>query len=367
MIHTSEDGRVCTRCNSLPAKIQGSGFLYLWVPVDHTINKLIIAFKKLKLIHQYLPSEKCLKMNLDESNRERFGELIKKQLSPKELRETQALWIDEQREPQFRDFSQVTSLENFVGLTQAEWLIDLLDTERLTSYFQPIVCARNPDQIFAQEALLRGFDEQGELIPPGRIFSQAEAAGLVFQLDLLARQSAIRQAHLHQLQVPLFINFSPTSVYDPATCLRMTVQAIDEVGIPHKNIVFEVMESEQPPDIAHLIRILEFYREAGFSIALDDFGTGYSNLDLIDQLRPDFIKLDMHLIRNVHLDPYKALVTEKLLEIAQVLNIRTIAEGIECQEELEWVRDRNATYIQGFLIAKPTTPPLKELHLASVS
>lgn len=351
----------CTRCEGLPDKIQGTGLLYLWFPVDHTINKLIVTLQKLNINHQHLQDEKCLNIYLDDNNREQFSQVVKARLTPKELKETQVLWMSSTQLPQLKDFSRMTSLENFAGLSQAEWLINLLSAERLTSYFQPIVYAREPDQIFAHEALLRGFDEEGNIIPPGRIFSQAEAAGLVFQLDLLARQSAIRQANIHHIESPIFINFSPTSVYDPTTCLRMTVRAIDEAKIPHNRIVFEVMESEQPPDIAHLIRILKFYREAGFLIALDDFGTGYSNLDLIDQLRPDFIKLDMHLIRNVHLDPYKALITEKLLEIAQQLNIQTIAEGIECREELQWVSDRNATYVQGFFIGKPTTPPIKTL------
>jgi EAL domain-containing protein (putative c-di-GMP-specific phosphodiesterase class I) len=93
-------------------------------------------------------------------------------------------------------------------------------------------------------------------------------------------------------------------------------------------------------------------------IALDDLGAGFSSLNLIHQLRPDFIKLDMDLVRNVHQDPYKAVITEKLLEIAQSLNIRTIAEGIECQEELTWVRTHGATFVQGYLIAKPAALPV---------
>ena len=138
----------------------------------------------------------------------------------------------------------------------------------------------------------------------------------------------------------------------------MTVRAIDELGIPHDNIVFEVAESEQPPDIKHLIKILRFYQEAGFLVALDDFGSGYSQLNLIHQLRPDFVKLDMHLIRNVDRDPYKAMITEKLLDITNHLHIQTVAEGVETLEELQWVRQQGATFVQGFLIARPSSPPV---------
>lgn len=104
--------------------------------------------------------------------------------------------------------------------------------------------------------------------------------------------------------------------------------------------------------------VLQYYRDAGFLVALDDLGSGYSSLNLLHQLRPDFIKLDMELIRNVHQDLYKASITEKLLEIAQKLDIKTVAEGIECIEELNWLRERGATFAQGYLIAKPNAVPV---------
>lgn len=348
----------CKRCETLPEKIQDSGSLYLWFPIGHTHNKVTSALYKAQLAYQVIEEGKCLNIILDKNNIECYKTLLTTKLTSKELKETQVLWMPEPQEPKLGDFSRMISLDNFNSLKESEWLLDLLATERITSHFQPIVYTADTSQIFAHEALLRGLDDGGNLIAPGRIFSQAEKAGLLFQLDALARTSAIREASRHGIKDLLFINFSPTSVYDPTTCLRMTVRAIDEAGIPHNNVVFEVAESEQPPDIRHLVKILKFYQDAGFLIALDDFGSGYSNLNLIHQLRPDFIKLDMQLIRNVHQDPYKALITEKLLEIAQQLEIRTIAEGIESLEELNWVRERGATFVQGYLIAKPTSPPL---------
>ncbi|WP_242057000.1 MULTISPECIES: EAL domain-containing protein [Oscillatoriales] len=349
----------CTRCETLPSKIQDKGTLYMWFPVVHTLNKLIPALGKTDLAHQLLKDEQCLKIIVDRNNIEILLATLTSKLTNKELKETQAVWMPGTEEPLFRDFSRITSLNNFVSLNKCEWLLDILAQERLTCHFQPIVYADDTSRIFAQEALLRGFDKDDNLISPGSIFTSAQDAGLVFQLDALARQMAIREASKYGIKEQIFINFSPTAVYDPTTCLRMTVRAISEAGIPHDRVVFEVMESEQPPDINHLIKIMKFYQEAGFLIALDDFGTGYSNLNLIHELRPDFIKLDRHLIHNVHQEPYKALITEKLLEIAQQLNIKTIAEGIELTEELEWVRERGANFAQGFLIAKPMTPPVK--------
>lgn len=348
----------CSRCESVPEKIEGSGGLYLWFPVSHSLNKIISALAKARLEYLLLEDGKCLYIVIDSRGTERLSKIGLSTLTAQELKETKVLWMRGSEKPQLCDFSRLTSLDNFINFSRSDWLLDLLSQERITTHFQPIVYTSDTSKIFAQEALLRGIDEQGNLIPPGRIFAQAESAGMIFQVDALARTRAIREAKLHDMKEILFINFSPTAVYDPATCLRMTVRAIDEAGIPHSNIVFEVAESQHPPDMAHLMRILEFYREAGFLIALDDFGSGASNLNLLHQLRPDFLKLDMQLIRNVHQDSYKALITEKMLEIACKLEIRTVAEGVETVEELEWLRQRGATFVQGYLIAKPCSPPI---------
>lgn len=359
MNNTNQKGGHCTRCETLPAQPKEPGDLYMWLPVGHTLHKVIHILNKIEVSYQLIEEGLCLKTSFDPENLEIFFNLLSGKMTLRELKETQVLWMPEAKEPQFQDFNRLVSLHHFMALSQSEWLLDLLANERIITYFQPIVSAQDTSKIFAQEALLRGVDQQNNLIPPGRIFSQAEAAGLVFKLDTLARSHAIRAAHSHGLQDLIFINFSPTSVYDPTTCLRMTVRAIDEAGFPHNNIVFEVAESEQPPDLGHLIKILKFYQDAGFRIALDDFGSGYSNLNLIHQLEPDFIKLDMYLIRDVHTDIHKAMITEKILEIAQRLEIETIAEGVESVEELNWVRERGATYVQGYLIAKPSHPPVR--------
>ncbi|MGY3253983.1 EAL domain-containing protein (putative c-di-GMP-specific phosphodiesterase class I) [Thermostichus sp. MS-CIW-19] len=122
-------------------------------------------------------------------------------------------------------------------------------------------------------------------------------------------------------------------------------------------MVFEVNESDRSPDLDHLQRILRFYRQAGFRVALDDLGAGYGSLNLLHRLQPDVIKLDRELIRGVDGDPYKAVIAQKVLELAQELGIVTLAEGIETAEELQWVRDHRVDLVQGFFIARPQPVP----------
>jgi diguanylate cyclase (GGDEF)-like protein len=308
-----------------------------------------------------------LSLNCKSGQAQEIARNLAQFLAPRELKETHVLFIRGSIQPQLQDFSDIASLQRFIKFSQSDWLVEMLAAEKFTTHFQPIVSIQDTSQIYGYELLLRGLDEQNNLVLPGSILELATEAGLLPQLDRVARLSGIRQASRHQISGHIFINFAPTALYDPVSCLHSTVEAIDQAGIEHERIVFEVVESDNPQDIAHLKAVLQYYRDAGFLVALDDLGSGYSSLNLLHQLRPDFIKLDMELIRDVHQDLYKASITEKLLEIAQKLSIQTVAEGIECIEELNWLRERGATFAQGYLIAKPSAVPVtKTPHFDSL-
>ena len=350
----------CARCERLPEKLSGSGKLHLWLPLGHTLGK----------VHRSLNSEgwDCEKTR-DPSLVVRLGEdaltdlfdALSGVMTKGEMDDTRALFKPYPDELSISDIPRARSLSQLSSLGRSSWLLDMLSENRLTSFFQPIVRAQNPDEVFGQECLLRGMDADGGLVPPGRIFEAARECDMLFQTDLAARLTAIREALRHGVESNLFINFTPTSVYDPVFCLRSTVRAVERSGLPSENVVFEVTESEEVADTGHLTNIVDYYRTRGFRVALDDMGSGYSSLNLIHRLRPDFMKLDMQLIRGVDSDPYKAVVAGKVLEMAQGLGVETIVEGVETEEELLWARERGATFVQGYLIARPASPPPKSL------
>ncbi|WP_456077673.1 EAL domain-containing protein [Hyalangium gracile] len=331
--------------------------MFLWLPLGHSLGKLMAFLRESGLEHQLRPEARCVVVQLGEGDRGSFAAKLGGCMTGEELRGTRALFKGGSQEPDLTDFPKVGSLEQFLSVSQSGWLVELLAEKRLTAHFQPIVLAQDTRQIFAYEALMRGKAVDGSMVSPGKMMETARGADLLFQLDLAARTTAIREAQRHGLRVPIFINFTPTAIYDPAYCLRSTVATIKEANIAPRNVVFEVIETDHAEDTRHLRSIIDFYRQAGFRVALDDLGAGHSSLNLIHQLRPDIIKLDMELIRNIHEDAYKASITQKLLEIAQKLNIRTVAEGIETPEELRWVRSHGVDYLQGYLIARPQSPP----------
>ncbi|MEH2295609.1 EAL domain-containing protein [Nostoc sp.] len=350
--------KTCACRNVTRCRTKEAGRLFLWFPMPHTLKKVTSYLQEFTVEYELMHERPGMSFHCRPGQSLEIARNVAQLLAPRELKETQVLFIQGSIEPQLHDFSDIASLQRFIKLNQSDWLVEMLATERFTSYFQPIVSIKDTSQIYGYESLLRGLDEEGNLLLPGPILELATEAGLLPQLDRVARLSAIAQFSRHQVSGHIFINFTPTALYDPAFCLRSTVEAIDQAGISHERIVFEVVESDNLQDLDHLKTVLQYYRDTGFLVALDDFGSGYSSLNLLHQLRPDFIKLDIGLITNVHQDLYKASITEKLLEITQKLNIQTVAEGIECIEELNWLRERGATFAQGYLIAKPGAVPV---------
>ncbi|MGJ5632340.1 EAL domain-containing protein [Nostoc sp. CALU 1950] len=350
--------KTCACRNVARCRTKEAGRLFLWFPVPHTLNKVTSYLQQFALEYELMHERPGLSLNCRPGQSLEIARNLAKLLAPRELKETQVLFIQGTIQPQIHDFSDIASLQRFIKFNQSDWLVEMLATERFTSYFQPIVSINDTSQIFGYESLLRGLDEEGNLVLPAPILELATEAGLLPQLDQVARLSTITQFSRSQVSGNIFINFAPTSLYDPAFCLRSTVEAIDTAGISHERVVFEVVESDNSQDLDHLKAVLQYYRDAGFLVALDDLGSGYSSLNLLHQLRPDFIKLDIELIRDVHQDLYKASITEKLLEITQKLNIQTVAEGIECIEELNWLRERGANFAQGYLIAQPSAVPV---------
>ncbi|MBW4565071.1 MAG: EAL domain-containing protein [Mojavia pulchra JT2-VF2] len=350
--------KTCACHNVARCRAGEAGRLFLWFPVPHTLKKVTSYLQQFALEYELMHERPGLSLDCRAGQAQEIAHKLAQLLAPRELKETQVLFIRGATQPQLQDFSDIASLQRFIKFSQSDWLVEMLATERFTSHFQPIVSIQDTSQIYGYESLLRGLDEQGNLVPPGPILELATEAGLLPQLDRLARLSTIAQFSRHQVSGQIFINFAPTALYDPVSCLRSTVEAIDRAGISHERVVFEVVESDNSPDLDHLKTVLQYYRDAGFLVALDDLGSGYSGLNLLHQLRPDFIKLDMGLIRDVHQDLYKASITEKLLEIAQKLKIQTVAEGIEYIEELNWLQERGATFAQGYLIARPSAVPV---------
>lgn len=252
----------------------------------------------------------------------------------------------------FNDFDW-EPIQTLQKVLSTQWIDDVLHRNAIVSYSQPIV--NRHEEIFGYEILSRFTREDGSLIYPNEIFSAARSRGRLYALDRLCRMAAVRYAA--QLNKKVFINFIPTSIYSPEFCLQSTIRLANQLKINPKQFVFEVVESEQITDIQHLKNILNYYNEKGFQYALDDVGEGYNTIELLGDIEPHYMKLDMKYVQGVSTDSEKQAMAKQYLNKALEINAIPLAEGIESRADFEWLKSHGYELFQGYLFGKPSLKP----------
>ena len=233
-----------------------------------------------------------------------------------------------------------------------------------TMAFHPIVDVSRCT-VWGYEALVRGTEGQGA----GQILGMVDESNR-YKFDQACRVKAIELAGqlFQDAETRLSINFMPNAVYEPAACIRATLDAARRVGFAHRQIMFEFTENERMTDVAHVQRIVAEYCKQGFATALDDFGAGYAGLNLLASFQPDFIKLDMELIRGIATSPARQTIVAGVILMARQLDVAVIAEGVETEAEMTALRAAGIQLFQGYLFAKPTVASLPEVQfLASTA
>ena len=255
-------------------------------------------------------------------------------------------------------FVKAESLTALIARAQHDWVRDALEDDWLFSLFHPIIHAQTAE-VYAYEALIRARHPQtGETIGAGPIIDASVKLGLQHVLDQQARKAAIRHAAALRLSnTKLFINFMPNTIYDPEICLRTTMETAQECGMELSSLVFEVVETENIPDMKRLHKILDYYRSRGVGTAVDDMGAGFSSLEYLTALRPDFVKLDRDLVVRAEEEGSARHTLDLIVTQAKQLGIQVIAEGIETEGQMRLCQDAGADFLQGFLFARPANPP----------
>lgn len=279
--------------------------------------------------------------------------------------EAQSIKLHIQYEGENFNFQSVLgakNLQRYINLVQDREFFDIINNASLTSYFQPIVDAKDYS-IFGYEALIRGVRENGDLMFPDELFSKSTRNDLNFKLDRMCRESALKTAAVKRITQKVFINFLPTAIYDPQFCLNSTVKWAKQLEFDPKNIIFEVVETESVKDKNHLKNILSYYREQGFEIALDDVGEGYSGLNMLINLKPNIIKIDREIIQNIDKDELKQSTYKALYTLARENGIKILAEGVETSFELEMIQKIGVDYLQGYYFGRPQAEPVRRIFL----
>lgn len=235
-------------------------------------------------------------------------------------------------------------------------VVDYIANRRFSSYMQPIVQLSGTP--IGYEMLLRPLPEQPPF-RPSELFEAAREAGLHSFLDREARNSAIRVAS-RQLPagVKKFINFLPSSIYRPDQCLQQTFERIIMSGMDPADFVFEVVETERLDDVKHLNKVFAAYRNMGIRLAMDDLGDEFATIEAMEQLQPDYIKLDRKWVTGCDADADKQRRIEDVLERASRFHGVVLAEGVEREEEWRYLREAGVPLMQGYLFGRPSPVPM---------
>ncbi len=236
-------------------------------------------------------------------------------------------------------------------------LYDIIEHRKLTALYQPIIDLRK-GSIIGYEALIRG-PSDSPLHSPIKLLRLAHQSGLAYEVEKMCAD--VQVAGFLELKLPgrLFLNFSPNVLLLHGLLNKGSFNLFQNTGLEPTQVVIELAEHGYTADygLDMLLSATRRYREMGVKIALEDLGEGSSNLRLWSELRPDYIKIDRHLIQGVDKDPVKAQFVRSIQEIARSANSEVIAEGVETRAEMETAHALGISCGQGYYIARPVAQP----------
>ena len=237
-------------------------------------------------------------------------------------------------------------------------LPDAIENEDLMVYLQPKYNPQN-DTLTGAEALIRWFYKGGDILSPKYFVPQFETDGTIDIIDrYVLRQVCKKFKEWKELGYPLYpisCNLSRHQISRP-DLIYILCDIVDEYGVDHSLIDFEITESADFADVQYLIKVLKDLKAEGFKISMDDFGTGYSSMALLKDMPLDIIKIDKSFIDGIATgEPNNKdmLMTQDILTMSRHLGIRSLAEGVETFEQKEYLREWGCHYIQGYYYSKP--------------
>ncbi|GAP65047.1 PAS/PAC sensor-containing diguanylate cyclase/phosphodiesterase [Mizugakiibacter sediminis] len=236
----------------------------------------------------------------------------------------------------------------------------------LRVYYQPQVSAQTED-IVGMEALIRWEHPELGMISPGFFIPLAEETGLIVSMGEWVLRTACRDARRWQqrfgLPLRIGVNLSPLQLMQP-NLAELVRSVLEETGLEPSTLDLEVTESINVKSIPNLLETLQTLHDFGCHISIDDFGTGQSSLDYIKRFPADRIKIDQTFVRNIGVDPDDEAIVKATLSMAHNLSRAVIAEGVEIEQHLEFLRAHGCEELQGYLFSRPLAPTAFENMLA---
>lgn len=243
----------------------------------------------------------------------------------------------------------------------------IIKQKSLVTFFQPIVSIKKK-KIIGFEALSRGINpDTGNEISPFHLFSRAEQFDKTVEMDRACREKALEsfgELHARHPDLLLFLNFDTSMVDKGIVGSGNLLRMVRQYAINPANIVIELVES-RVKDFSELCRFIGMYRKHGFLIALDDFGAGHSNLERISVIKPEIIKIDRSLIKDVHTEFFKQEILKAMIKLTDQLGVMVLSEGVETYHEVMKTLELDTDLLQGYFFSVPA--PLDKLSMSAIN
>lgn len=250
-------------------------------------------------------------------------------------------------------------------LENARYIANHLDqalAERwIQVYYQPIIRAVN-GRVCDEEALSRWIDPERGNLPPSEFIPALELSGLIYKLDLYVVDQVLEKIRQQKesglIIVPHSINLS-RSDFDSCDIVEEIRKRVDEAGIERDRITIEITESIIGRDFDFMKEQVARFQSLGFPVWMDDFGSGYSTLDVLQSIRFDLIKFDMSFMRKLDEGVDGKIILTKLMEMATAIGVDTVCEGVETEEQKQFLQEIGCSKLQGYYFCKAV--PLSEI------
>ncbi len=230
-----------------------------------------------------------------------------------------------------------------------------LEQGEFVLHYQPQVDAKTA-HIIGAEALIRWQHPEKGLVPPGRFIPIAEESGLIVEIGDWVLHTAIRQLADWQAAglaiVPVAVNLSVMQ-FRQNNLFQSVAQALRVSKLDPALLELEMTEGIAMENSEHTIAILDQLHTLGVALSIDDFGTGYSSLSYLKRFRINKLKIDQSFVRHLGRDPEDAAIVTAIIVMATSLGFKTIAEGVETREQLDFLREKHCDEIQGYYYSKP--------------
>jgi EAL domain-containing protein (putative c-di-GMP-specific phosphodiesterase class I) len=236
---------------------------------------------------------------------------------------------------------------------ERERLLEIVQNCEIWTAFQPIVTIED-GRTLAYEGLSRG-PRGTDLESPARLFGRAARYGITEDLERVCRRKLFAEWQVLGRSGRLFVNTVPATVRDTSFTGRGVLDYLGP-GLSPSNVTLEITEKQVIENHTLYREAMHAFTDLGFTFAIDDVGAGYSGLETVAVLKPAYLKIDIALVRDLHLKNVSRQVVKAILEMGEAIGATIIAEGIEVKEEADALLDLGVGLGQGYYFARPIDP-----------